>query len=195
MVSIIFKSHEKHFLLIFILLASLCFAQQKALVINEEVKKVGLPTTFIRANGQTIWGGYETRTDLHRADGWRDLVIPAYNDTTQQLGEMYYNIGFDIVTYRIVERTSPTIDEMKAAIREDLFQLMMEFSGLITACNNLYGDDKPESLVQLINTVRGLKSYANTEIDALQTRTQIARYTLRGPQVQALLGAFKSYLK
>lgn len=183
------------FSIILLLFASVAFGQQKALVIAQEVQKIGLPTTFTRANGQTIWGGYETRTDLHHADGWRDVVIPAYNDTTQQLGEMYYNLGRDIVTYRVVERTQPTIAEMKANIREDLFQLMMEFSQLITACNNLYGDDKPASLVELITTVRGLKSVANAEIDALQTRQQIARYTLRGPQVQALLEAFKSYLK
>ena len=170
-------------------------AQQKALVVNQEVTRVGLPTTFTRANGQTIWGGYETRTDLHRADGWRDVIIPAYNDTTQQLGEMYYNIGFDVVTYRVVERTSPTIDEMKASIKEDLFNLMMEFSGLIIACNNLYGDDKPASLVELIATVRGLKTFANAEIDALQTRQQIAKYVLRGPQVAYVLDQFKSYLK
>jgi len=182
-------------LLLFILFASLGFAQQKALVVNQEVTRVGLPTTFIRTNGQTIWGGYETRTDLHRADGWRDVVIPTYNDTIQQLGEMYYNLGLDVVTYRVVERTQPTIDEMKAAIREDLFALMMEFSDLITASSNLYGDDKPAGLIELINTVKGLKSYANSEINGLTTRTQIARYTLRGPQVQYLLEAFKSYLQ
>jgi len=185
----------KNFFLFIILFAFQGFAQQKALVVNQEVIRIGLPTTFTRANGQTFWGGYETRTDLHRADGWRDVVVPQYNDTIQQLGEMYYNIGFDVVTYRIVERTQPTIDEMKAAIREDLFTLMMEFSDLITASNNLYGDDKPAELVELINTVKGLKSYANSEINSLTTRTQIARYTLRGPQVQYLMEAFKSYLK
>jgi len=182
-------------LLMLILFALHGMAQQKALVINQEVVRVSLPTTFTRANGETFWGGYETRTDLHRADGWRDVVVPQYNDTIQQLGEMYYNLGLDLVTYRVVERTQPTTDEMKAAIREDLFTLMMEFSDLITASNNLYGDDKPAGLVELINTVKGLKSYANAEIKGLTTRTQIARYTLRGPQVQYLMEAFKSYLK
>jgi len=182
---------------VFVLISFLGQAQQKAQVIEGVIIHTGtIPSKFERPNGQTVWGGYDKLPDsIHYVDGWRPVVVPAYNPQLQRLTNPHWDLHCDCVTYDVVAANLPTLEERKQQLRADLYDTMMEVSTLITACNNLYGDQKPAELDTLITTVRGLRSVANTEIDSLSTPEIAAQYVIRGPQVEALLEQLKSYIQ
>jgi hypothetical protein len=84
----------------------------KHLIKNNQIVQSGIPTNFTRENGEGFWGGYETRTDLHHEDGWRDEVVPEYDPVTELLGSAFYSEQFDVVTYEINERHDlPSLEE------------------------------------------------------------------------------------
>lgn len=75
----------------------------------------GIPSHFTRENGEGFWGAYETMTDLHYEDGWREEIIPVHNHILEKLGVPYYNANADVVTYEVIERTDlPLFDLAKA---------------------------------------------------------------------------------
>jgi hypothetical protein len=87
----------------------------KHLIKNNEIVQSGLPTHFTRENGEGFWGGYETRTDLHYEDGWRDEVVPEYDPVTELLGSPFYSEEPDAVTYEVAERLNlPSLEEAKS---------------------------------------------------------------------------------
>lgn len=186
----------KNLLLILFVFIALSSFGQKAQVVEGQIVRTGIPSKFTRPNGQTVWGGYQNMPDsVHYADGFRDVVRPAYDPYLQQLVNEHYDVVNDVVTYDVTDRQLPSLDEIKAQRKQELFDTMMEFSGYITACNNLYGDSIPPDLANLITTIRGLKSVSSSEIDTLSTPQIAVKYVIRGPQVEALLDSLKSYLQ
>ncbi len=86
----------------------------KHLIKNNQIVQSGIPTNFTRENGEGFWGGYETRTDLHHQDGWRDEVVPEFDPVTEKLGLPFYSEQFDTVTYELEVRLDlPTLAEAK----------------------------------------------------------------------------------
>ena len=81
----------------------------------------GVPEYFTRDDGQSFWGGYQNRADLHYADGWRDEELPDFDPYLQELGRPYYDTQFDIVRYHVVDK-SINLDEL-------LRQRLIEFDG------------------------------------------------------------------
>lgn len=69
----------------------------KHLIKNNQIVQSGIPSHFTRENGEGFWGGYETRTDLHYEDGWRDEVVAEFTPRLQSLGEAYYDKDTDTV--------------------------------------------------------------------------------------------------
>lgn len=58
--------------------------------------------------------GYNYTTPEQRyADGWRDVVIPSYNASTQRLGGHYFDEVNDVFTYNIVDKT---VEEIQSEI-------------------------------------------------------------------------------
>jgi hypothetical protein len=103
----------------------------KHLIKNNKIVMSGIPASFTRENGESFWGGYQNRTDLHYADGWRDEVIPAFDPLTQRLGEPYYDILLKKVTYPVIERDINLEELYHKRIRE-FEQFQKEFRREIT---------------------------------------------------------------
>jgi len=60
-----------------------------------------------------IWqgiNGYQYATEQHYEDGWRDIVIPEIDHTTEKLGELIYDEANDVVTYEVIENTQQDIE-------------------------------------------------------------------------------------
>lgn len=58
-----------------------------------------------------VWDGkigYQYDTDNHYADGWRDIIIPAYNSQTEKLGGLI--LDGDDVTYEVIQKTQQEIE-------------------------------------------------------------------------------------
>ena len=112
----------KKILFTILIFASLITFGQKALVVNSEITRTGIPTKFERHNGQIVWGGYQNLHDsIHYNDGWRDVVIPTYDAATQRLGARYYNGVADIVTYPVINKTAEEL-----AVEKEAFLDMMD---------------------------------------------------------------------
>lgn len=59
---------------------------------------------------------YPALTHLHYEHGWRDLIIPEIDHTTEKLGELYFDEANDVVTYEVLEKTR---EEIEAEFRQN----------------------------------------------------------------------------
>ena len=74
------------------------------------LKKENLPKRYKRSNGITI-DGYNKRIDLHQEDGFRDVIMPDYDNETHRLGTLM--VVNDTVTYELVEIPPKTTEQLK----------------------------------------------------------------------------------
>ena len=81
----------------------------KANINETPLRKQHLPKRYTRPNGITI-DGYDLLTNFHSEDGWREIVIPSYNNTTHRLGVLV--LINDEVTHELIEIIPPTADEI-----------------------------------------------------------------------------------
>ena len=125
--------------ILLIFCAFLTFGQTKVQVIEGEIVRTGIPSKFERPSGETVWGGYDELPDsIHYIDGFRDLVYPAYDATTQRITNRHYDLNCDCVTYDVVDKT---IEELQAereavldAIENDMdIQAMKRLLRILTA--------------------------------------------------------------
>lgn len=164
----------------------------KHLIKDNEIVMSGIPSIFTRPNGELFWGGYENRTDLHYEDGWRDEIIPEdFDPSKQYLVDLHYDEFDDIVTYTVLDITI-NLDEEKKIHMDDLIELRKEIAVLILQIE-LTNGVKPQALIDLEPTIRGLYSFAKQEIDSL-TVDNVRDYILRGPQVQMLFETLNQFL-
>ena len=68
----------------------------------------GIPKVFY--NTENIVGGYDSRTDLHEIDGWKDIVSPeTFNpETHKQTSELIEN--GETFTYRVVSKSPEELE-------------------------------------------------------------------------------------
>ncbi len=57
---------------------------------------------------ERVVGGYQFRTDLHEADGWRDVVQPTIGEN-QKRGSIYFDTDNDVFTYEVNDLTEQEI--------------------------------------------------------------------------------------
>ena len=83
-----------------------------SLIENKQLKYTihQLPSKFIRSNGECFYGGYQSRTDLHFEDGWREDIYPEIDNSEYYLGNRYYDAEKDIVTFEINKIEKPILD-------------------------------------------------------------------------------------
>ena len=163
----------------------------KHLIKNNEIIMSGIPSHFIRENGEQFFGGYENMVDLHYEDGWRDEIIPEYDPNTQMIMDMHYDEFDDAVIYIVVD-LEINLEEEKAVHMNNLMELRKDIALLILQID-LTNGVRPQTLVDLEPTIRGLYAFAKDEINAL-TIDNVKSYILRGPQVQMLLETLNQML-
>ena len=124
-----------------IILVLVCFISfgQKHLIKNNVIVQSGLPDVFTRENGQTIFGGYRLLTEIHYEDGWRDEVVPEYNQSLQRLGAKYYNQSMDKVTYPVIDKTVQELADEK----ENLLKIIEQEFDVLTVKRILAKVTKP----------------------------------------------------
>ena len=87
----------------------------KHLIKNNRIVRSGIPSQFTRENGESFWGGYENRTELHAEDGWVDEILPEMDPFTQYTDSPYYDLELGKVTYAVLDRQDlPTLDQAKS---------------------------------------------------------------------------------
>lgn len=163
----------------------------KHLIKNNEIVQSGIPGTFTRESDELFLGGYETRTDLHYEDGWRDELFPEFDPLTEVIGAPFFDIASDLVLYVINPRTVDVAAE-KARLYAELEHLRTEMSNVIVQARLNY-DPEPARLTELMPYVRTMYGLAKSEIEALTEQTVLA-YKLRSEKYEQMLGILKSFL-
>lgn len=154
----------------------------KHLIKDGKIVQSGMPDSFTRENGETFWGGYKQRTDIHYQDGWRDEVPPTFNALTQVLGERYYDEQNDVVKYHIYDNPEqPTIEQLKAdKIREaNLAQrdILRETDGYIIRRAET-GKSVPQTILNERQAIRVRTTAIEAEIAALTTLQEVLEYQI-----------------
>lgn len=79
----------------------------------------------------SVWNnqiGYQYATNEHYDDGWRDLIIPEIDDSTEKLGELYFDEPNDVVTYEVWGKTEQEIEqELKQETKSQQEQAVQSF--------------------------------------------------------------------
>ncbi len=81
-----------------------------------------------------FWNGVHFYNNLeeseHISDGWRDLIVPEIDHTTEKLGELIYDEANDVGTYEVLEKTEQEIKDEKLqnseAEKQNLFTKLQE---------------------------------------------------------------------
>ena len=163
----------------------------KHLIKDNQIVQSGIPSHFTRKNGESFWGGYENRTDLHYEDGWREEVLPEYNPVAEQLGELFYSQVHDLVS-RTVQPIAIDMEPMKRQLYSELEYLRTEMANTIVQIKLNY-ETEPDGLLRLMPTIRAMYGFAKLEIEALREET-VQSYVLRSPKYEQLLRMLKSFL-
>ncbi len=71
---------------------------------------------------------YPALTHLHHEHGWRDLVTPEIDHTTEKLGELIYDEANDVGTYEVIQKTVEEIEqELKQETKSQQEQAVQSF--------------------------------------------------------------------
>lgn len=89
---------------------------------NENGKIViyeSLPTIMINGVIGTTLGGYEKLSDeIHKMDGFYEVIIPHYNELLQYLGNIYFNEELEYFTYPVLNKNLSIENEKIKKIQE-----------------------------------------------------------------------------
>lgn len=163
----------------------------KHLIKENLIVQSGLPSSFIRENGEGFWGGYQNRTDLHYVDSWRDEVIPDFNPRRQHLSAPYYNAFHGVVDFQVINNVID-LEAEKQIHFDALAQLRAELISLIMQVK-LSSDPEPMEMSSIEPMIRTMYLVGKEEINAL-TQSNVIEYVLRGAQVNELIGTLNSFL-
>ena len=82
---------------------------------------------------ERVVGGYLYRTDLHEADGFRDVVNAVYDPETQSRGAIYYDDVNDYFTYVVIDKTDEQIQAEKVSESEGRKQEIIQADIVVKA--------------------------------------------------------------
>ena len=147
---------------------------------------------FYKTATITYAGDFDKQPDaVHEAEGFYPVIMPVINTRMQKIGDLYFDDAKKIFTYQIVDLIIDIDNEKKRLL--DALDLLSDEIMLLNQKAEFNHPEKPQELIDLQDQTRGLYFYAKSEIDALSTPEEAMNYILRGPQVEALITAYKSF--
>lgn len=131
-------------------------------------------------------------------NGWRGEVIPMYNDTFQILSTRYYNQAMDAVTWVVIDKELPDINELKS---EKIEELNNAINDLFTEINNyiiysyVAGIQIPQSHKDEIVDIITKKSIIESNINSITTKTDVIRFKIPYDQINTKREALKTIMQ
>ena len=154
-----------------------------------------IPSRFTRETGERFYGGYQTRTDLHYEDGWRDEVIPEFDSTTHVLvDDPYFDIPNDVVTYniKVIPVEVYTLPQLQTKLKSDLSVEMDEFVSLITRCRMIH-ENSNEGLNAAVTATLQMRSQTIAAIDAFTDVETAQAFSIKPEDVQYFKSLFEPF--
>jgi hypothetical protein len=154
----------------------------KYLILNNQIAQARpqIPGKFTRPNGERFFGGYQYRKDLHHEDGWRDEVLPEYDEETHYLGSPFYDAITDTVSCEVMQIDYKSMDiEVICAEKHEQFEKILEremtpalMFGVIDKL--AMGEPIPAETMGVIAALRTREAQVKSDIDAI-TDTKILK--------------------
>lgn len=102
-----------------------------------------LPNKF---NGiENVAGGYTFRDDLQALDGWKEVISPSYNTSTQRLGSLV--LDGENYTYEVIDLSEEEIKQRKLNQAEQERQLIVQIEQAKLAENKIQEIDTTEDIL------------------------------------------------
>ena len=169
---------------------------------NGNIVKVGLPLTDT-INGVLYYQNFRSLPDsVLYQQGWRwNVVVPEHDSIYERLGDVYYDLGNDVITYHI-DSVHYDLQTLKENHYRDLDNTFNEASQIIIQLNNRYNpmgvspERIPAELVGLLQYMnpKDLLTRGTAEIDSLSTIEEALNYKVRGPEIEGYINTLKSFL-
>jgi hypothetical protein len=102
-------------------------AQQVAIERNGNIEVYNqYPSTFVNSNGQTVLNYDKSDTLTFYEDGFRDVVQPTWDSSTQRRGAIFFDTANDVFTYEVIDLTDEQIQASLIAQNEALKQELIQ---------------------------------------------------------------------
>jgi hypothetical protein len=102
-------------------------AQQVAIERNGNIEVYNqYPNTFVNAQGQTILNYSASDILTFYEDGFRDVVQPNFDNSTQRRGAIFFDNANDVFTYEVIDLTDEQIQASLIAQNEALKQELIQ---------------------------------------------------------------------
>lgn len=158
-----------------------------------------LPSKYVSEIMNIAGGFHLLPIEIHEAEGFFDLIEPAFDPAKQRLGDIYFDDVNEVFTYS-VEDIVFNLEDLKNGHRQVVKQVICEMSGLISSIKNIYDpfrtnpENIPEEFKNLLLQLMLLRDRADTEISGLATIDEALNYVVRGPEIERYITQLKSFL-
>lgn len=134
----------------------------------DDIVQTAIPNRFWLT--ENVVGGYKHRTDLHTADGWKEVVTPVYDSETQRRGVLIED--GEVFTYTIIDLTPEEIAILaEQALNSDISQQAIDQR----RADGMQGYDRAMAIIE--------RQYRDGEITAVQAKNAMAYFD---PFIEAL---------
>lgn len=134
---------------------------------------------------------YDLWTERHDSDGWRELIIPEYDNNIFCLGDIYYDDQFKFYTYQLVEKIHD-LEELRSQKLNEFSSVLDEFTTLITRCKLIYGDFNNE-LNSAIEQTRKMQLGTVATINSIENVKTMLNFQIRPDDIEHYKSLFEPF--
>jgi hypothetical protein len=152
--------------------------------------KIGLPSIFSGITG-TYPGGFQLQSDeIHRTEGFFDVVTPEYDPVIQRLGEIYFDELNQVFTYPVEDRTDlPTLEEAQAQKRAELKNAVRDLyqtAQWYLEMKRMEGEPIPQIVIDKLRSIKTKYEQIKTQINNLTGVVDVLKYELPYSSIQQI---------
>jgi predicted patatin/cPLA2 family phospholipase len=149
-----------------------------------------LPHIYNGITGSYPGGFHLQKDEIHKKEGFFDLIIPTFDPVTQKLGDIYFDGENEIFIYPIEERTDlPTIDvakaqkiiELKSAVK-DLYHTVQWYLEM----KRTEGESIPQIIIDKLRSIKTKYEQIKTQINNLTGLVDVLKYELPYSSIQQI---------
>ena len=128
-------------------------------------------------------GGFrEQPEEVHRAEGFYNIVEPEYNRSTEKLGELFWDEQAQVFTFPVLTITYD-LEELRQQRTAELESVLDEFAVLISRCQLTYGLNN-EGLNAAIEETRQMQLQTITTIRSIDTVEAMLAFKIKPEDVE-----------
>jgi len=163
----------------------------KAKIINGKIK-TGLPKYYKH------WAGNfdEQSDEIHKSEGFYDVIRPSINNSTQYLGGIYWDEINEYFTYDVIIKPPLDIEEIRTQKLQQFNNIFDEFTILISRCQLSVDPEDEVLLTKLSDAIAIARDVKKQHLTYLKTESDVDKlnaYQVREEDVIAMKQLFSQF--